>query len=1173
MQIYNPFSATLPFTSPLEMLKISAVSNPARHRKQEFLASLSFVSICSFIAFALPYAAQAAVHTPGKLSVSDLGAATYTVPIAVPPGTAGMAPALALSFNSQSSGGIMGKGWSLSGLSSIARCAQTPNQDGGVLGAVQLDANDRFCLDGQRLMVSNAGAYGGDGTEYRTENDGFSKIVSYGGAGNGPAWFKVWTKAGRVLEYGNTADSRIEAQGTSTVRTWAINREQDVKSNYLTVAYTEDNANGDFYPVRIDYTGNANVGMAPNNAVRFTYEALPRVISGYQAGRLVQSTVRLKQIALDAAGVNTANYRLNYLEDALTQRSRLNGITQCDGGQVNCLPPIKFDWQDPGTFAQKYGEWMNTGAPIHTMADMNNYGFLTLDLNGDGKTDLVQTVERDGRTWLLPMYSNGTGFILGALFDTGMGSPTSLLVADVDGDGVSELVHILTYETAPGNYNNITRKIHIFYPTVSGFRIADAGTYRTERIGNAFSMDVDGDGKSEIVEYKYDQYDNFNLRISISKFDGNVFSPPAWKINNSRPSQISMPPSRYPTMANVIPMDINGDGKMDLVQTWTEVSSPDNVWLLSIISNGTDLVPGVWLNTGLQWRFPERDGMPDGVESIIPLDMNGDGMTDLMLSGHAHVNEPISGKLVNLHPFYSNGISFVAGKKEILHGVASNTPYGKAGPSPGSIISIDINGDGKSDLLQIWQGDGSGFEDLELLLEPVISLGNGFLLDQPIYHTGQKWGTVDKLTPDVDEGYVSYPDGPGLIALDINGDGKMDLVQQKYKLKPFSAPTENVSLLPYLADSGIGDLLTGVTNGLGAKTAIRYTALTDPATYVRDTATSYPYMNMLMPLYVVASVDHPNGIGSSETVKYRYGGLKKDLSRGELAGFRWKEELQVSTGLTSTVEYRLDWPYTGMAAKTSTSLAGSGSGNLLSQTIATFGCMDTLAAAPCAVRPGRSYFPYVSESVVQQWDLNGAALPVKKTTAQYDSWGNLIRSTATASDGGKTFTTYTENAFYPVDRSRWLTGQLARTMVSNTIPAYTGPALPTGDGSTPGSGNGGTGGTPPGTGTHISTIGWVAGYPQPARVDVGKPTTLQVQVSGTTPLRGTVTFFDGDAALAVIALDGAGKAGFSTALTGFGSRAIRAAYSGDANNAPSTANATVVVGMDMTPILMLLMDE
>ena len=70
-----------------------------------------------------------------------------------------------------------------------------------------------------------------------------------------------------------------------------------------------------------------------------------------------------------------------------------------------------------------------------------------------------------------------------------------------------------------------------------------------------------------------------------------------------------------------------------------------------------------------------------------------------------------------------------------------------------------------------------------------------------------------------------------------------------------------------------------------------------------------------------------------------------------------------------------------------------------------------------------------------------------------------------------------------------------------------------------------------------------------------------------------MTFFDGDAALAVIALDGAGKAGFSTALTGFGSRAIRAAYSGDANNAPSTANATVVVGMDMTPILMLLMDE
>ena len=50
-------------------------------------------------------------------------------------------------------------------------------------------------------------SYGADGAEYRTERESFSKVVSYGVAGNGPAWFKAWTKSGQIIEYGNTDDS------------------------------------------------------------------------------------------------------------------------------------------------------------------------------------------------------------------------------------------------------------------------------------------------------------------------------------------------------------------------------------------------------------------------------------------------------------------------------------------------------------------------------------------------------------------------------------------------------------------------------------------------------------------------------------------------------------------------------------------------------------------------------------------------------------------------------------------------------------------------------------------------------------------------------------------------------------------------------------------------------
>src|SRR5512141_479460 len=67
---------------------------------------------------------------PGQFSVGPTGAASYKIPIALPPGTAGTAPSLSLDYSSQGSNGLLGVGWSLGGLPSIGRCPRTMAQDG-----------------------------------------------------------------------------------------------------------------------------------------------------------------------------------------------------------------------------------------------------------------------------------------------------------------------------------------------------------------------------------------------------------------------------------------------------------------------------------------------------------------------------------------------------------------------------------------------------------------------------------------------------------------------------------------------------------------------------------------------------------------------------------------------------------------------------------------------------------------------------------------------------------------------------------------------------------------------------------------------------------------------------------------------------------------------------------
>ena len=138
-------------------------------------------------------------YLSASTSVGPSGEYRISVPLDVPPGTAGMAPALALSYGSEGGNDIAGVGWSLSGTSLLQRCSATFATDGFTDGVDFME--DRLCLDGAKL-VAVAGAYGAVGTEYRTEQDPFSRIVGSEELADGePGKFTVYHPGGRVSIY------------------------------------------------------------------------------------------------------------------------------------------------------------------------------------------------------------------------------------------------------------------------------------------------------------------------------------------------------------------------------------------------------------------------------------------------------------------------------------------------------------------------------------------------------------------------------------------------------------------------------------------------------------------------------------------------------------------------------------------------------------------------------------------------------------------------------------------------------------------------------------------------------------------------------------------------------------------------------------------------------------
>ncbi|MCU0975953.1 MAG: FG-GAP-like repeat-containing protein [Steroidobacteraceae bacterium] len=663
--------------------------NTRTHRALPFLGTL--------LLFFPLLAASAVGRTPGTAWVTPAGAAAYSIALALPPGTAGLTPALSLEYRHNQHGGLLGVGWSLGGLSQISRCPRTDAQDGAA-APIQYSLQDRFCLDGQRLVVVNGVAYGAAGSEYRTEIESYARIRAHGTAGAGPQHFVVESADGRILEYGATADSRIDAggrivSGVATPRTWALSRIRDRAGNVIDFQYLEDATQRSHRISSVKYNGNPALGIAPSHAVQFAWESRPssEVDLSYVAGTPIRQIVRLDRIDVLHEGQVVRRYDLTY-EPALSSagRSRLASVQECGAGGSDCLASTTFRWQDgvPGLGAE-----LPVPLALSTGSSSGPHSpWITADVNGDGHDDLLWTAGIAGASTLRYRLGGANGF--GPEVDTGIVAAKPGWPFDYNGDGRADLLNIAPtnhWRVIPGAAGGLGA------PVVTSFAAHGHIDFR--------GADVNGDGLGDIVwsEVIGNSWMDLVVRVRHAQAGGGFAATPVTLYEQGMHTGYDWPEGGQFLGQPGQRIDLDGDGREDLMMDerysvaritaagvtsdWFDGAFAGAVPLDLNADGCTDLAylhyTGRWRARysgcgSPYWAAPEVDG-PAWSGSPYPqvFDWNGDGQQDLLLRGSTAWQVMLSGG-DRLLPIQNTGLAHA---------------------TPDGLATADVNGDGLDDLL------------------------------------------------------------------------------------------------------------------------------------------------------------------------------------------------------------------------------------------------------------------------------------------------------------------------------------------------------------------------------------------------------------------------------------------------------------------------------------------
>jgi RHS repeat-associated protein len=630
-----------------------------------------------------------------------------------------------------------------------------------------IDAVDFNSLDrfsfDGQRLVLKSGTYGAAGAQYETENSSNLKIISYGTSPYGAAYGPSYF----IVYYPDGSTARYGSTANSRSRTdYAITYWENPQGVRISYEYViQDNS---LSISKIKY--GSRTTSTPVNEIQFIYGTRKRSEQSYIGSISFMRKTLLKEIRVLGNGSGYRNYILNHTFSNLGY-DRLTSIQEKSGDNSLSHSPISFNYTTSTSSVNYTGVTMNSG---FMNIEQRNSDVVSLDLSGDGKMDFIvhpKSSSQRNKFWVLKDLEAGS---FNYPVEVNSGSFEALFP-------VSWLSH-----------NN---KI------LSGQGIGLV----QNTTNNQVKFKVYSNGTANPIYYQYEKL--WNAPTYTSQLT----------CGSSETRKI---PQKY------ISGDFDGDGLSDVLAIGLPYQSTQCMQYLPNPGEPCGLQPMPISENQLQSQDSADTLVVSQSDTLVGPQLESSTTSEQ----NALIIEPIDPNCCQCSSYTSGSsrVHLIKLDRRITSGFATSAGYmSLAVQSNHQLYTADVNGDGKTDLLQVIAGKiyVHSFDNNNVLKLLWTTTDTRIKLDMPLLfgdYNGD--GKTDFMTPTSSGSSVfavflssgvqfvkselSYPfqfnqtnwngsngtlSGYNLVPVDINGDGRTDILD--YRTTTYNSSTNGTQVV------------------------------------------------------------------------------------------------------------------------------------------------------------------------------------------------------------------------------------------------------------------------------------------------------------------------------------------------------------------------------------------